>query len=186
MIYLLVGLLAGGIITVSITKWSFLKDDFFKIKLIEILQIITTLSIALFITFFIGTKINYDIKKKEIFVGLLERFKKDLSEVFSLINEYINIEKDDMMQTRGEEKKILVKFTELSCTLAIIVDPRYKDLIKEQEYLLKAFIQFKAVVTDNPFGSQKTKFLKGKDSVISEKYRYLLRRVYNTTLLLYS
>lgn len=177
-ICLFLGILIGSIFP----TWYYFKTSFYDVKLIEIVQIVVTILIAFFATYFISSKINNNVKKREIASELLLKFQDNLTNVLELGYEYIALP-DDI-----KRKKIVNMFKKASMLLGIIIDVKKKNksLIKYEESFYEDFLKFKDALTDTPFGQKTPKYSEERIVQLHDNYEVLLKKLYECKINLYS
>lgn len=178
LISLPIGLLFG----IIISNWGWLGQSFFQVRFVEILHLVVTFMIALFITYLVNTKLNYDIKKKEMLIDLLAKFQSNLTELLELGYDYINT------PDKNKQGKIVSGFKKLSLSLGLILDINKSSgyFKKDEDPFSQGFLKFKESLTDTPFGQKTPKFSEDKIKQIEESYSSLLKRLYECKLKLYS
>lgn len=146
----IVASLFGVIIGISLSKWSILQNDFFNFTLIDILDITLTIVIALVVTYYIRTQINYNMKKREILVQLIDRFQVQLKELYTAVSRFLSDAESVNKQTIISEFKTTSIF--LNSLLQIADDVKAQcDFGMDRKELENAFFHFKESVTDTPF-----------------------------------
>ena len=178
LIFFTLGFLSFYIIAV-IPKWEKISTNFFDIRLIEIVQVLTTLFIAIFITYFINKQINNELRKKEILNTLFEKSHILLKDILTLSLTYINNPEEE------SEQKIKLLFQEVSKLISIIKKADNNLNKSNSSNLRKYFLSFKKSITDTPFGTQK-KFPHDKKYEIIMNYQFLSNSVYKSQLDLFS
>ncbi len=172
-------LIVGVELGIILSYWIPLKKEFYNIRAIEFAQWISTIIIAVFITYFISTKISYSVKKKEILYDLLTRFQSVLNEIIRNGYSYIDKPDDD------KEREIKRLFKDASIKLSIMIEHTEKQC-KVDDSFRAEYLEFKIALTDTPFGKKEAKYSEITIKQIEEKYGLLLNRIYQCKLQLFS
>jgi uncharacterized protein YacL len=155
-------------------KWDSIKDDFFKINLTNILQIISTLLVALFFSSIVTEKNSNNSKLKEIAINLIEEFNLNIKKIFELSTDYIK--KPD----EGLKKKINISFQESNYQLEDLKDLQ-KDgtlkLLEIDEQFENKYLRFHQAVTGSPFGDGKPKYDVNNKKIIYDTYHILSKGI---------
>jgi len=176
-------LLLGIVIGCVASNWFFLKSKFFEVKLIEIIQWITSISIVILLAYFINERINNDFRKKELILELVSNFQQKILNIFTLGSEYIN--NPDL----NKQNKIVHSFKVASGLLSLIINIKSEKLIKntEQFHGLKwEFFCFKKSLTDTPFGSQDCSYTEEEIIAFQNAYDSLMNKLFHCKIDIYS
>jgi len=71
----------GVLLGCSLSNWFVIRPDFFKVRLIEMIQLVAALVIAVFITYIVRSRLGHEMKKRELFYDLINRFQQNLNDV---------------------------------------------------------------------------------------------------------
>ena len=177
------GLLSGIFIGCIVSNWPFLKNEFFDIKLIEIIQWITSVGIVILLTYLVTEKINNDFKKKELILEVMSNFQQKITDVFNLGNDYIN------SPDTNKESQILQYFKNSSSLLSLIINIKSERLIKETKELegLKwSFWSFKKALTDTHFRSKNKRYTEDEVSAFHKTYDSLTDKIFHCKVSIFS
>ena len=178
-IFWVIGILTG----VTISKWSLLSDGFYEFKLIDIIRLLITLSIAWLIAFYIRNKVNLSLKKREMIVDVISNFQKIVDDIFDKGNEYID-NPDEKSQ-----RLINICFNSASVSLDMVSDVvgLIPFLPKEKiNNLQSGYFQFKASLTDSPFGQKTPIYTDDQIYHFVKSYQALTVDIQKTKLSIYS
>jgi hypothetical protein len=145
----LIGLVIGVLFELGIQK-HYICTSFYEIRLYEIINTITVIIIAVFVTYFVNRKTNYEIKKKEILVNLLNDIKGTVSEIQRLNSEYISAPNVKLYSG------IMLRFKELAMKIGSMENVSIKGFVYSN--LVDAFFRYKKATTDTPFGQKKPRY----------------------------
>lgn len=171
----------GCLIAGAFFYWSSIKGNFFQVRLFELGQLLSTIAIALFITHFISTKINLNIKKRELLNILLLDYQNKITGVIQLQFDYVG------QPTEEKEKKIVAEFKTLGSLLSIIMESR-SDLNGLDDKFQFAYFKFKKALTDTPFGQREPTptFDKERMLLIENSFNIILKMIYDIRIKLFS
>ncbi|NKE71858.1 hypothetical protein [Candidatus Manganitrophus noduliformans] len=177
-VFLMMGIAIGS----AISYWNLINSSFFQVRMLEIVQLTVTVSIAVFVTYFINSKINHEIKKKEMLNDLISRFQNHLTDVVDLGYDYME------NPNKEKERSIIRKFKNLGVLLSIIKDIKTSEdeSLKYDETLYLDYIKLKGSITDTPFGQKGPKYSEEAKRKVEDHYCSLLNRLYECKLKLYS
>lgn len=181
--FIIVGVFVGGIILgCLIPLWCSLEGDFFKLKFIELIQLLFTIMLAVTVSYFISGKVNRDIKQREIINEIVTRVQGDLTNI--LEEGYTYIENPD----KERERKIKMMVKNIGMLLNLIEWKKLFDgeEIENKKPIYQDFVRFKRALTDTPFGREKEKYSKEQISMIQERFDVLWKRLYKLKLRIYS
>lgn len=173
----------GGLIASNlIYRWHLVSDNFYSVKLIEIAQVVAALLIAIFITYFIQSKLSHNIKKREIISELFSLLEKNTTELYDMSCSYLH---------KPDEKakhRIVSNFKKLGILLSIIKKAKNPndDISIDAKALLKAFFKFKEAITDKPFSKFKETDRDKLVASVSAAYQELLLKIYTCRFDIYS
>jgi hypothetical protein len=112
---LFIGLLLG----VTISEWGHRSTVFLDIKLVEIIDIILTVLVAIFFTIFVSDHLNNRQNKKNIAFSELQAIETQLREITSLSLDYMRSPSDNLArQILSSLKKISSKYAFISTIVA--------------------------------------------------------------------
>jgi MFS family permease len=180
--FIVIAFMAGLIIASLIYRWNLVADSFYSVRLIEIVQIAATLLIAIFITYFIQSKLSHNIKKREIISELFSMFERNTTELHDMACLFLQ-ETDEKYKYR-----ITANFKKLGILLSIIKKTKKPkdDILIDSKSLLKAYFGFKEAITDKPFSKFSETDRDKLGAAVSSAYQDLLLKVYKCRFDLYS
>ena len=156
--------------------------DFFKVRLVEIVQIVVTFLIAVYITYRINSIVNLDIKKREVVGDLLKDFQKDLTTTLQRVYSYIN--------KPNETDKIFISqgFKQLSIMLYVLYEIKKDKKNKlDIDVSLKQYLwTFKKHATGHTFGGSSVNYSDENKMKIESSYSVLQRDISLCRVKLYS
>jgi hypothetical protein len=181
----LISLLAfslGTLFGCVFTSWCRIKDSFFDIRLLEIIQLSITILIAIIVSYFISGKIGRDLKKRETINDLISKIQGSLNEVLSCGYEYIG------KPERAIGRKIIIIFKNLSMLMSIISEIRKLDskTLNYDETLHMEFVKFKEAITDTPFGQKNASYSSDRIDKIQDKFNLLSKMLFDCKIRLFS
>lgn len=178
---LILGLLALG----RFLHWSDLEPNFFHVRFIELIQVLTVLVVAYFINYNINKKTTFSVKQREILFDLISHFQDELAATLAAGYDFINVR--GMNKDLTEQSKINIKFKYMSILLGTIqkAEKPHTMLNNYNLSLHTKFRKFKQAMTDRPF-SGSTHDNESELLVISETYASLLNELHKYKLALYS
>lgn len=177
-IIFLIGIAAGT----TIANWQLIIPTFFQLRFIEIVQTIIALTIALFITYYVNSRVGQNLKKREILCELLSDIEGKVNEALTLGYDYLQ------EPTAGRQSEINRCFKHLSIMISIIkgTEKPGKKCLAHDATIHQKFLKFKGSLTDKPFS---TKTMPTSDTLlanIQSAYSSLLKTLYEYKLTLYS
>jgi len=149
----------------------------------QILQLLLTILIAVFIVYFINSLVNRDLKKRDIIFDLINTFQNGITEIFTLGNSYI------IQPDLEKERRIKSSFKAASILLSVIKDIKRDELMEkifEDDRLVNHFFKFKIFLTDSPFGEKEPAYSESDVNDFQHKYGILLSYLYRCKLKIYS
>ncbi len=176
---LLIGILAGVIIAGNCVG----DPSFLKIKLIEIIQLCVTILIAIFFTYIIHSLVSRNIRKSDMVFDLLNTFQTQISGLFVLGERYMRDPKQE------EQSAILSSIKAASVSLGVINDLRNENVwrkILHYDSVMRAFREFKAALTDSPFGEKDREYPLATIRRFESRYKTISAHVYQAKLRLFS
>ena len=185
--YLLWGILIGIIIERVFSQNLINRpQEFYNARLFEILQLISTIVIAVFVTYYIKISTSHALKQKEILYELLSNFQNQLNDIVKLGYDYVN------SHSLEEQRRIIIMFKNLSILLGIISEAKKPKnvlpIIDDRSFHL-SFIKLKKSITDKPFSKHSTLNSENSEKMITQiqqSYSRLLSVLYKCKLNLYS
>jgi hypothetical protein len=165
--------IGGLILGVCLSQWSVIKPIFFEFKLFQIIQLITTIILAIVATIFIHNRLNINKTKSDIINEISKQFHTLTMEIYENGNNYMSA------PTKDKENKINFLFKSASMSLFLLeqVTPNKKNQYEACSDLeiYAAFSKFKNSLTDTPFGLRKPIFSTKNKENIDNSYRSLIR-----------
>jgi hypothetical protein len=142
----LFGFICGGLLS----NWDIIKCTFFEVKITELVQIILTLIIAIFITSFVTTRTSNKIRRRDMVLDLVSKLHNCIDKIYEIGCNFLEKPIDE------DKSNILGRFRDAGNTLHIIEKIQNTKNIKELEgfnvsIIKELFFQFKKELTDSPF-----------------------------------
>lgn len=176
----LIGFAIGGIVC----NWGFVKLSFWDVKITEVVQIFVIIIAATIVTYFINSRLSFTLKKRELIQNIINRFQNKIIEIFIIGDDYMK-NKDN-----SKERVIKTSFKHASITLSIIQEIKGKYKLNELKEFNKSlkhnFFDFKASLTDTPFGNPNQNYSEADFIHFQELYQKLMNRLYRCKIELYS
>jgi uncharacterized cysteine cluster protein YcgN (CxxCxxCC family) len=174
----LIGVYAGGIYS----NWGTIKLSFLNVRLTEILQILSTLSIAFIINYILNKENNKSNMQKKIICELFDELDSKFSLVYS-----------DGLDTMNDKIKctpqqILNKIEYISSLLNIFKNTKFtkNNLFNdEKDLLLNDFFKFKELLTDDPLTVDEEKYSEDTKEKFTSKFNDIKNKILNLKLRLY-
>jgi len=167
-------LLIGFFIGVIISKWNYLKDIFYEIKLIEIIELLSSIIITLIVGYFITNKINLLSKRNDIIHNLFIKYQESFTEIYNEFNDYIK------QPNEYKFNILLSSFKKSSVILNMIINAKKNKICNLDQFeedinkIKKKFREYKILITDDPMGQYSEKFSSDKINRISIIYQELM------------
>lgn len=183
LLLIILGVLVGIPIGVIIINWGIAGSSFLEVKLIQILELLLTILIAVFVVYFINSLVNRDLKKRDILFDLINAFQDRIAEIFTLGNNYIkqpDLEKERTIKSSFKAARIL---------LSVIKDIKKDELVEkilEDDRLVNHFLEFKISLTDSPFGEKQPAYSESDLKEFQHRYEILSGDLYRCKLKIYS
>lgn len=165
-LYLLLGFSLAPYIKINISH-----AKISQIKLIEVLQLLVPIIIALIIASYINKKVFISHRKSEICLNMILEFEKKIQKVNGYMYEYSDKKKKDL------KNKILALLKDSSIDLNLIasIEESKKKYFKfDKEILKEAFLSFKIALTGAPFEEERKKVTSDEINEMTRKYNHLL------------
>ena len=171
----------GTVMGCLLAMWCNVGQTFYRMRLIELVQLLMTIILAFVIGYFVTRNVGRDLKRREMLSELVSKVQNELSALFRMGNEYI--EGPD----KKKGKRILIMITNISMLLSVV--QKAAKLLGEddsEESIHQDFIMFKKALTDTPFGKEKENYSEEMVNTIEERYNVLCKRLYGLRLRIYS
>ena len=173
LIALVVGLLIGSIIP----QWTNVESSFYKVRIIEIGQLILPILVAILVSYVISGRITFDMKSREIIIEILSRLQEHLSDVLDIGYEYVK------SPNAEKEKKILKLLKDISSLLGLIKEVGISKNIQISDLMLHyEFWKFKKALTDTPFKNKSPVYEPSRLDIIQSEYDLLTKKIYECKL----
>jgi len=167
-IFSVIGFIIGFILKGIFENWQTLQLTFFNITIIDVAQLLITIMIGCYITYYISNKISTEQKRKEIILNQTEEFAQSIREIYKTTCEYI------AKPTNEKARIILAKFKNASFFIDAIEKKLTKKILKHHITNCQfQFLSLKASITDVPFMAKDSKFCDKDIANINEIYKRL-------------
>jgi hypothetical protein len=173
LLFLPIGIIAG----VVLCEWE--KEtgpNFFRFTLTDVLSILVTIGIGIFITFFLSKKTNSDFRKRDIIIDITNRYQQAIENAYSSGCRYMeNSNIDTQQNVLASLKMAGIAISPLKR----IVNHCEIDTIKESSnQLFEQYRELKKILTDTPFGQPNIKFTPSRRIQFEQHYQTIVSEVY--------
>jgi hypothetical protein len=155
-IILVVGLIFAffvGLFSSScIIQWWVIKPGFFSVRLIEILQLVIGVVIAIFVAYYLSTRTHNEQRQKQIKADFLDGVSNLAREIYSDALEYMD------NPCLSKSRALLLRFDELVVRLSFFDDKKELGDGINKDKIKLAFFEFKESVTGGQFYGKKAVF----------------------------
>jgi len=186
---LIIGILGIIVIVVFVVynaycNWCTVGADFYRVRLIEVIQLFATGLIAIYIAYMVGSNIQNDQKRKEVLIDLIKKYNDDLNELMDISYDYIS------SPAREKEGKIKISFKHANMLLGVAIKskflvPRNKEASDCLCSIVNLFLKLKRYVTDTPFGQNTPKYDDLQITYIQTTYNSILGKIYEYRMHIY-
>ena len=170
---LIVGFTSGCIFCLCFLNFFINHIEFMKFSLIQIIQLVSNIFIAIFVMYFIRNTINISKEKREFWSKSTYELKSIVSIINDIQHKYIETNGDNNLAIQ-----IIHEFDNAWNLLSFIIDSSShandQDLTKG---IINSFFEYKKNVTSEPFQSSKIDYSSDKIATIQISYRRLLRSI---------
>ena len=173
LIFLTLGVILGSLLC----KWDKVGDDFFKFTLTDVLSILVTIGIGIFITFFLSKRTSNDFRRREVLLEMINKYQKSIERMYSIGSQYM--EKLDLSTQRKVISSVKMAGINFSTLKSIMTQCQISSVEEMPNRLFKDYHNLKIVLTDTPFGQQGVTYSVGKKIKYEEKYQALINELYS-------
>lgn len=144
--------LAGFLCCGLVSNWACIRSTFYSVKITDLIQIITLILIAFFVTRYVNIRTNEDMRRRDVILDLVSKFQRSIENIYNYGIPYFEPEKRE----KSSEAIILANFTCAGNFLNLIDSIKNKKKIRElnnfdcNNFKSKFFLLKKAL-TDSPF-----------------------------------
>lgn len=176
---LLIGILFG----VLISKWATIRCTFYDIKITDVLHILVTIIIAFFVTYLISDKLNNNVGKRELLLGLFDKLQANIQSIFDNGIDY--------MRTPQEQKarSILATFKNTNNLLDFIKkicnSKKFDNSIFDNT-LIEDIRNLKAILTESRFLTENPKYDEDTIKSFNEIHDKIVLKIYNSKINIYT
>ncbi|MFA5762778.1 MAG: hypothetical protein WC931_04300 [Bacilli bacterium] len=157
-----------------VTEWNGL-DGFFEVRYFEILQLVLTVAIAVYLSVAFSIKMSDRTKKIENAEHILDAILELHIKNYECISTYVR------KKNAEDEKKILGNFKHLSSLVQVLYLCRPSELGRtgnhESDGLEESLFAFKSAVTGVSFKTESTGYPPGRDIEIEKQYYRLFQKI---------
>lgn len=175
----LIFLMIGIVVDNSIIHILCNNEKFFEVRLYEVIQTVTTVIIAAFISYIVSRRINIDVKRREVILKVIDLFQDRIADVYKNGTTYLNI------PTKELEKSILSDIKLADGTLSIIKSIKEIDADMYTS-VFKSFVSFKSALTGHPFGAAQPIFDQNNEEKVSNRYAQHLNSLQRMKISIFS
>lgn len=131
-----------------VSHWS-VPNEFWDFKFIQVLDILVTITIAVFVTSIISKKLNYNLKQKELLAACISEYENTLRETYDSFSDYAR------HPTRDAAQKVIRLHKSASNSLSLMISVltsigETKNISSHEN----SYLKYKASMTDSPFGTE--------------------------------
>ena len=145
------GMLVGCIFDHYALCGATLPSRFYDITLVDILDILLKLCIAVFITAAVSKRLSHEARRREIQAECIGTYEQGLDSLYDSFSQYCKAPSKELSQ------EVLRRFKASGMLLSLAVTIcQSKRRRKTSVDLEKDFLSLKAAVTDSPFGTERT------------------------------
>jgi len=148
-----VALVAGMYFGMQIANNGLWPDSFWEIKYIQVLDILISVTIAVFVVSEISKQFNYGLKQRELVAGCIDEYEKALSSAYDCFSRYAR------EPIKGNAQEVLRLLKAASNHLSIMIEVISSVQCSVPEHMRDkfetCFMSLKIAMTDSPFGSDK-------------------------------
>lgn len=181
-LYFIMGFFAGFILIGMLLSWPVIQGTFYDVKITDIFQLLFTVIIGIYVAYYINIRTSNDQKQKEIILELAQEFSESIKKIHIGIDDYIK--KPEPKEAQNILRLIKTASIFLSILLKKIDTKPFKEKCKNN--CKDLFYDFKAIVTDVPFNTNKPRFDYAREIEIYRSYSNLVGELYNLKLKIYS
>jgi len=161
----------------------FVTSGFLHVRLIEILQILTTVVLGVILAVIVGQKLVGIQKRREIIEDLVDRYLALVKELYSITIIYIKDRTEDNRVSVLEATK-LASF-ELSCLNDALTFLRGQERGIRESRMVDDWLGLKRSVTGDSFGAAGQSYSKSELSQIDKAYSGCIRGAAKAKMLIY-
>lgn len=181
---LTLGIILGFLIGITISNWTVLSPEFFNFRLVEIIQIFTTIIIAAFIVYLINSRINNELGKKKLVLDLIQELQEKIQEIFVIGSKHMN------SFSEKSRRIILLNFKNANNLVFIVRNIKngsgFKELENNRGTLFENYLLYEQSLTDDPFTQPKGKYSDSQRTFFINNYQVISRQLYQLSFLLFS
>ncbi|MFA5926949.1 MAG: hypothetical protein WCT32_01225 [Patescibacteria group bacterium] len=172
----------GFVISALVLRWNILPDKFWDFSFSNLLNLLVTIIVALFVTHYISESVSDSSKKKEIVLGFLADFRSAIEKTLNSANDYTSNPSDQKagrvdydFNCAMHQLNDIKKFTEAK----IIEDFCFDDNLEN------CFLKYKMAVTNDPFKNRRARYTELQIQQMVSTQHDLLRKIDSIRLKLY-
>ena len=161
-------------------NWEALKPSFVKITFVDVLDLYTSLALALFLATLVTRRLHDETRRREILLQMFERMQQLSEQCLDGSMTYIGD------RSISSQKRVTRLFRESGSFLSAIKQcaEDHHGLFYSGE-LHAAFVRFKKAATDTPFGQVGHASSEEEELAIQDAYSELRDRIYTHKLHLF-
>ncbi|MBN1907110.1 MAG: hypothetical protein JW927_18670 [Deltaproteobacteria bacterium] len=181
--YVFCGILIGIPLGIIITNSCSVNSPFLDVKLIEIIQLILTFIIAVFITYIINSVVNRESKKVEQIYMLIDNFHSKIIEISTIGISYMNNPDDE------KATNILSLIKTAGNLLSTIYGLKKHVVVKkllDSNDLHRDYIKLKYLLTGPPFKEIDQYYSFQQKEKFERQYMLLSNKLYDYKINMYS
>ena len=184
--YILVGIIGigfGFLGGLAVGAWTRVSKTFLDIKATDIVGLLITVALGLFVASWIARFVNYDAKRRELFIKALEKLDLTIASNYSSMLDYMR------NHSVPKSRSITKGFSSATKQVGLI-----QQIQKETQFLSEndcqqleiLILKFKGAVTDSPFGTPNPSFGQNRSDEISSTHSDVTLHINLLMLKLYS
>ncbi len=151
-------------------------DQFYDVRLFEVVKLVVTVILAIIATYLINTKLSQEAKRRELVIQLFDQLLNKLRELYLSGTTYMESPRRDL------EGQILSDCQDVSVRLSILTqvhsDRRYKSHATLDASFAAQFFRLKRALTDTPFGTPDAIYDIGRKTAFGSAYEILTGKIY--------
>jgi hypothetical protein len=172
LIFLPLGIITGSLLC----KWNIIGDDFFKFTLTDVLTIMVTIGIGVFISFFLSRRTSNDFRRREILLEMINKYQKSVEKMYYVGSKYMD--KQDLPSQRDVISCVKMVGINFSTLKNIIAQCQISSVEEVPRRIFRHYYSLKIVLTDTPFGQQGVAYSVAKKIQYEQQYQALINELY--------
>ena len=129
-------------------------SGFWEVRFVEVVELVLTIALAIFATYFITAKLAQQDARRHLVVSIFDQVIENLARVNDAGSAYMDAEPGE--RKAAEERRIVNSLQQVSLSLSLL-----RDVYQQRDYpaswdekIGPAFLRYKSLLTDSPFGTK--------------------------------